>query len=135
MAFKKGRSGNPAGRPKGIEDKRVALRTLLEPHAPKLVDMVVKKALAGDMTAARICIDRLIPPVRARSDVVTSPGAGKTLAEQGQAVLDAAARGELSPDEVSMLMQGIGAQAAILRVDDHERRLKLLEGEKPHGKH
>ena len=128
--FSKGRSGNPKGRPKGIEDKRVALRALLEPHAPKLVAMAVKKAMKGDTTALRICLDRLIPPVKARNEVVKLPGAGGTLADQGKAVLDAAAQGELSPDEVSMLMQAISAQANVVRVDDLERRIKVLEEQK-----
>ena len=124
--FSPGRSGNPAGRPPGLEDKRVALRALLEPHAPRLVEKAVQKALKGDTTALRICLDRLIPPVKARYETVSLP-LGGTLADKGNAVLDAAARGELSPDELSMLMQAISAQAHIVKVDDLERRVTELE--------
>ena len=130
--FLPGRSGNPRGRPKGIEDRRVALRALLEPRAPQLVEKVVQKALKGDVGALRLCLDRLIPPVKARYETVSLP-LGGTLADKGNAVLDAAARGELSPDELSMLMQAINAQAHIVKVDDLERRVKELE-ERRNGK-
>ena len=40
--FKKGQSGNRAGRPKGIKDRRVKYRELLEPHAQALVKKAVR---------------------------------------------------------------------------------------------
>jgi len=61
MPYQKGHSGNPAGRPPGLPDKRTVLRELLAPHAEALVAKVVALALAGDTAALRICIDRLIP--------------------------------------------------------------------------
>lgn len=64
MAFKKGQSGNPQGRPAGTGDKRRELRALLEPHAPALIEKAVELALAGDITALRLCLDRIIPPMR-----------------------------------------------------------------------
>lgn len=65
MAFKKGQSGNPTGRPKGSKDKRTAYRELLEPHAPALIEKAVSMALEGDTTAMKICLDRLLPTVKA----------------------------------------------------------------------
>ena len=86
-----GQSGNPKGRPKGIPDKRVALRALLEPHAAKLVQKVIAKALKGkgDTTALRICLDRLIPTVKPRNETVRFPTSGGTLADdiRGDGVL------------------------------------------------
>ena len=73
MKYEKGRSGNPNGRPAGVQDRRVALRELLVPHAKELVAKVVEMAKAGDAAALRICIDRLIPPVKARDDAVKLP--------------------------------------------------------------
>ena len=63
--FKKGESGNLQGRPKGIKDRRTEFRELLEPYAPALVNKAVAMALKGDSTALRLCLDRLIPPVKA----------------------------------------------------------------------
>ena len=93
MGFKKGNSGNLAGRPKGIRDKRTALRELLTPHAEKLVDMAVSMALAGDTAALRICIDRLLPPIKAKDAAVILPGLKGGPADQGKEVLNELAAG------------------------------------------
>ena len=128
MGFKKGKSGNPGGRPKGIADKRTALRDLLTPHAEKLVDMAVSMALAGDTAALRICIDRLMPPIKAKDDAVAMPGGLKGgLADQGQEVLSELAAGRLTPDEASTVMQTVAAQARIVEVDELVKRVKALE--------
>jgi hypothetical protein len=90
--------------------KFLALRALLEPRAPEFVEKVVQEALKGDVGVLRLCLDRLIPPVQACNETVNLP-LGGTLTEKGNAVVEAAARGELSPDELSMLMQASSAQA------------------------
>jgi hypothetical protein len=59
--FQKGKSGNPAGRPKGILDRRAALNGFLMLHAESLIEKVVTLALSGDTQALRLCLDRLIP--------------------------------------------------------------------------
>ena len=56
MQYERGQSGNPAGRPVGINDKRLAMRELLEPHAEELVAKVVEMAKTGDTAALRICM-------------------------------------------------------------------------------
>src|SRR4030095_10313350 len=103
--FQKGESGNPAGRPPGIRDKRTAMRELLSPHAAELVGKAVEMALAGDSTALRICIDRLIPPAKATDEPVTLPSLAGSLAESGCIVLQALAEGSLSPGEAGTIMQ------------------------------
>ena len=81
--YKPGQSGNPAGRPRGIRDKRTELRGLLEPHAAKLVNKAVEMALEGDATAPRICIDRLVPALRPQDlPVAIPPLAGSLLLRQ-----------------------------------------------------
>ena len=72
MKYAKGQSGNPKGRPRGVADKRVELRSLLEPHAAELVRTVVELAKAGDGAALRLCLDRLIPTLKARDEPVGS---------------------------------------------------------------
>lgn len=66
--FIKGVSGNPKGRPKG-KSKNTMIRDQLvlaiENRAPEVVEAVVKAALGGDMTAAKIIMDRLIPVQKA----------------------------------------------------------------------
>jgi hypothetical protein len=67
--FEKGKSGNPNGRPKGAKSKAVLIRdqliNALEKDAVNVVKAIVKKALEGDMQAAKIIMDRLIPQQKA----------------------------------------------------------------------
>jgi hypothetical protein len=67
--FKPGVSGNPAGRPKDRVSKKIQIRDqlidALEKDAVKVVQMIVDKALKGDMVAAKIIMDRLIPQQKA----------------------------------------------------------------------
>lgn len=132
--FKKGQSGNPAGKPRGTRDKRTALRELLQPHAADLVAKAVELAKAGDTTALRICIDRCIPVIKAKDAPVDLPELTGSLAEQGAAVMRAMARGRITPDEANAVMQVISAQARIIEVDELEKRLAVLES-KDDGNH
>jgi hypothetical protein len=131
--FQKGQSGNPAGRPKGIPDRRTALRALLEPHADKLVAKAVSLALEGDSSALRMCMDRLIHPMKAKDDKVELGVLKGTLAEQGRAVLNAAGLGEITPDQAATLIQAVATQARIVDISDLEERLERLEAQ--HSKH
>jgi hypothetical protein len=75
--FEKGQSGNPAGKPKGAKDKRTELRELLRPHAPALVEKAVELALNGDLTALKLCLDRIMPPLKATPECVALPLSGE----------------------------------------------------------
>ena len=125
--FKRGQSGNPKGKPKGSPDKRSAYRELLSERAPELVDVLVENALEGDMTALKICIDRLIPPLRAVDGAVMLDVSGPSLTAKGDAVLKAMSEGKLTPDQAAALLQAIGAQARIVETDELEKRLSALE--------
>ena len=50
-----------------------------------------------------------------------------TLADQGKAVIEAIAAGEITPTQGATLMQTIAAQARIVEVDQLEKRVEALE--------
>ena len=125
--FKKGQSGNRAGRPKGIKDRRVKYRELLEHHAPALVDKAVKLALGGNTTALRLCLERIIPPVKTDNEPVELIGLKGTLTEQGQTIIDAMSKGTLAPSEAATVLQALAAQARITELEVLEQRLRTLE--------
>ncbi len=65
--FKKGKSGNPNGRPQGSRNKAtLAIEELLDGEAEGLTRKAVELAMEGDTTALRLCLDRLCPPRKDR---------------------------------------------------------------------
>jgi len=127
--FKKGKSGNANGRPKGIQDRRTALRALLEPHSEELVQKAVEMAKEGDMGALRLCLERLIPPIKSKDDPVIVKGlkGDASLVKQGQVIVSAMAAGDITPAEASTLIQAISQQARIIEIEELEKRLAKLE--------
>jgi len=62
--FKPGQSGNPAGKAKGTRHKvTLAIGELLDGEAEKLTRKAVELAMAGDVTALRLCRPRDHPDV------------------------------------------------------------------------
>lgn len=75
--FQKGQSGNPKGRPQGSRHKATIIaQALLDGQTESLVQKAVELALAGDVTALRLCIERLVPPRKDSPVVVTLPEMG-----------------------------------------------------------
>lgn len=132
MAFKKGQSGNPAGKPIGAKDRRTELRALLQPHASKLVKKVVALALGGDVQALRICIDRIIPPVKETGlRIALPPITDAASCANAQALLVAAvATGELLPGEGAALADMLEKQRKTIETADIMKRLEALEAAK-----
>jgi hypothetical protein len=128
--FQKGQSGNPAGKKPGTKDKRTELRQLLQPHAANLLQKAVDMALSGDQAALRMCLDRIVPTVKSVSETVTIalPSNG-TLAEQGQALFQAAATGKINAEEASRLMSILAGQIRILEATDLDARIQALEAQ------
>lgn len=129
MSFKKGQSGNPTGRPRGIPDKRTQLRSLLEPHSEQLVSKAVEKALEGDTTALRLCLERIIPPFKAVGETVNVSAlkAASTATERAELVLTYLAEGDLTPDDSNVILGALVRQLKVAEFDDIERRLQALE--------
>src|SRR4029078_4556702 len=60
--FRPGQSGNPNGRPKGARNRStLAHAALLDGEAASLTRKAIDLALAGDLLALRICMDRILP--------------------------------------------------------------------------
>jgi hypothetical protein len=112
MAFEPGQSGNPAGRPVGVKDRRTELRDLLQPHAAALIKKAVDLALKGDTTALRLCLDRLCPPLKPQAEAVVIDISG-TPSEQAGQVVASAASGDITPDAAAAIMELLTAQVRI----------------------
>ena len=124
--FTKGKSGNPSGRPK---QDTANLKPLLAKHGESVLQKVVDAALKGDLTACKLVLDRLYPPIKAQSATV-SIGAGKTLTEQGQAVIESTLSGQVSPDIGQMILSGLASQAKLIETTELIERVEALENAK-----
>jgi Family of unknown function (DUF5681) len=128
--FRKGQSGNPAGKPKGTRHRATMLaEQLLDGEAEAMVRTLIEKAKQGDMNALRLCLDRIVPPRRDRPVQFTIPAlnsaddASKAMA----AITTAVAGGELTPTEAAALSSVIETYVRAVEASEIERRLKLLE--------
>ena len=60
--FRKGQSGNPAGRPPGSRNRATSMvQTLLEDAAENIAKRAAQLAEEGNVAAIRICMNRLSP--------------------------------------------------------------------------
>src|SRR4051794_39518148 len=130
MVFKKGQSGNPAGRKRGSRNTAtVALEDLLKGHGEALVQKAVDLALAGHPAMLKLCLERLYPPRRGRGveipfGEITS---ASDLAGAQLAVLTGMGRGTLSPEEAEAAARALDTAGTALERVDLERRIAVLE--------
>ena len=102
--FQPGESGNPTGRPKGARNRStVAALALLEGEAEALTRKAVDLAIGGDLAALRLCLERIIPPVKDRAipagSVDLPPMEPGNVASAAAVVVQAVAGGNLTPSE------------------------------------
>ena len=128
--FKKGKSGNPDGRPQGSRNKAtIALEDLLDGQAEALTQKAVELALDGDMAALRLCLERIIPPRKSRPIEIELPPvetAGDITAAQG-AVIAAMAKGDITPDEANTVAGVLEAKRRSIETAELEKRIHTLE--------
>lgn len=127
MAFKKGQSGNPAGKPRGAKDKRTELRELLRPHQSEIVTKVVDLAKAGDTTAIRLVLERICPPLRAGDIPVSIPLSGGSLTERAESLLAAVCSGTVGPEQGGKLLDMLVSFSKVMEIDHLSERIAAVE--------
>jgi hypothetical protein len=128
--FKPGQSGNPAGRPKGARHKStMAALELLEGEAQALTRRAIDAALGGDMVALRLCLDRIVPPVKDRPISISLPQITDAcdLPKITGALLAAVAAGEICPSEAAILSKVVDVHRGALEIADITERIIKLE--------
>jgi hypothetical protein len=77
--FKPGKSGNPAGKPKGSRNATtVAMQAMLDGESGAITRKAIELAKGGDMAALRLCLDRILPPRKDRPVTFVLPAINST---------------------------------------------------------
>jgi len=126
--WKTGESGNPNGRPPGTGEI-AKLRDSIAAHIPEIIVQLVAKAKEGDTQAARLLLERVLPPMKPiEQPIALSLPDDEGITAQGVAIVQAVAAGMLAPGQGAALLTGLGSLARIKEIDELERRITLLEG-------
>jgi hypothetical protein len=132
MIFEKGQSGNPAGRPPGARNKATILaEAMFQGEAEAIIRMAIGKAKEGDITAIRLCLDRVLPRQRERATAFDLPpidSAADALAAL-TTILAGVRAGDLTAAEGSGLSKLVDHYLRALEAKDFEERLRLLESQ------
>lgn len=134
--WKKGESGNPAGKPRGTRNKATMMVLgLMERGAEEITRAVVDAARGGDLSAARMVLERLAPPMRERPIAIDLPSTdtAEGIDQAQQAIIEAVGSGELLPGEGNVLAGLVEARRKALETIALEQRVTALE-EKHHAK-
>jgi hypothetical protein len=127
--FKPGQSGNPKGRPKGSRNQMtLAMEALLDGESEALTRKAIELALGGDITALRLCLDRVIPPRKDRPAAFTLPSITGTqdAAAAMASILTAVSSGDITPGEAAEVSRLIDSYIkAVEATELHERVLRL----------
>ena len=126
-AWKPGQSGNAKGRRPGTGEV-AKLRTAIAEHVPTIIEKLTAAALLGDVSAARLLLERVIPPLKAAEQAAPLALPDGTLTDHGRAVLGAVAPGTLAPGQGAAPLAGIGTLARVVELDELARRVAALEG-------
>lgn len=122
--FKKGESGNPAGKPPGTQSRTtVFAQALLDGQAEALVQEVIELALGGDISCLKLCLERLIPPCKEIPISITLPKIESLADVPGfiSLVIAELGSGRLTPGE---------AKAIVDLTEEYSKAIKEAESEK-----
>jgi hypothetical protein len=106
------------------------IRAGLAPHRAAIVEKLAELAKLGDPRSMALALQYLAPTAKPEGERIQVPGLAEaeTLEAKAQAVVAAVARGQISAEAGAQALGLIQKYAAVVTADEHERRLRALEG-------
>lgn len=129
--FRKGVSGNPAGRTPGSRNRvLVALDAIGEAGAEAVLARTIEAAQGGDMRAAELLLSRVWPARKGRPVLLLGlpkiEQAGDLVAAMAR-VAEAVAEGSITPDEGQAVAAVLEAERRAIETADLAARVEALE--------
>src|SRR5512147_1609016 len=111
MAFKKGESGNLAGKPPGTLSKVSKIRQQLYAGLPEVLEVVRKGALEGDAAMVKLWLDKTLPNVKPVHAPAALPITSTTPDDEAaDLIYQAGIDGEIDADHAVSLLHLIGSR-------------------------
>jgi hypothetical protein len=107
----------------------MALETLLDGQAEALTQKAIELALAGDMAALRLCLDRILPARKDRPVSIEMPtiDTAEDAKAASAALLAAVAAGSLTPSEATEIGKLVDSYVKAIETTEVLARLDKLE--------
>jgi hypothetical protein len=128
--FANGNRANPRGKPKGTRHRVTkAVEALLYGEAEQLTRKAIQLALGGDMTALRLCLDRIAPARRDRPVLIELPPIDSAADHPPAlaAILRSVVDGEITPSEAQALSSVLAEHRKAIETAEFEARIATLE--------
>jgi Family of unknown function (DUF5681) len=128
--FQPGQSGNPAGTAKGTRARATILaEKLMLADEQEIVASVIQAAKGGDMTAARLVLERIAPVRKGRPITLALPltNSAAAIAEAMAVVVAQMAVGEVTPEEATTVVGILDAKRKAIELVEIEARIQALE--------
>jgi hypothetical protein len=107
----------------------MAAEALLDGEVEALTRKAIRMAKQGDITALRLCLDRILPPRRERPVQFRLPAlrsAGDAAAAMAS-IAEAIASGDLAAGEAAELSKLVESYVRTLEATEFDQRLRALE--------
>lgn len=122
-------AGNP-GRPKGTRNKTtLAVERLLDGEGEALTRKAIELAKAGDISALRLCLDRIVPVRKDRPVAFALPTLNHVsdAVKASAAIVEAVAAGDLTPAEAAEISKVVDSYVRAIETAELADRLDRLE--------
>ena len=126
MVWDKGKSGNPAGRPKGASGRQL---TSIKGKSDEIINRVIMQARDGCIPSQKMVMDRIVAPLKPVEQPVILVGYPRkgSVMDKANFIVDSIANGKISVSQGTGLVQALGALCKIKECTEFEDRLKEIE--------